>query len=196
MKSAPFIVLLTLLSFKQNSQVIVRTPALTILIQKKIELASGNVGSLFDKTIGLKFDYEYMAVCNFESEAAYLENIKKKKRKKKADRLIRKWTAMSKEMLEPNFQSYFNRSGEKIGLFVASDNMPTQGTLIVKVLKQDPHYHGDTPPALFIECTFLDGQGFFLARLNLQALAECYSRAGRMLANDIVKRVQNPENQD
>ena len=188
-----------------------------ITFQKPVKLASGDVQLLIGvKCINIKYDYEYMAVCNFTSEADYLSSIEQHHNDKRGSSIIEKWKSLPKTVFEPRFEELFIKYSNGIQIY---HDTAQRATLIVKVLREDPHYHNETgrkeevmPYAVF-ECTFLDIEGYFIARFNLTTygyfhskfnglisyddgskLEDSYANGGKMLAQEITKRLNKLKN--
>jgi len=173
--------------------------------QSKIKFASGDVQALKNiRIVHVTYDYEYMAVCSFTSEQDYLDDLKKNNKEIEANRLINEWKQLPKNVLQPKFEESFNRNTSTIGMELTNNITSNQVTLIVKFLKEDPHYHKklSSPPYLSLECTFLDAEGYFIARFNIMAsgshennltdrFGECYTIAGKLLGKEITKRLRS-----
>ena len=183
-------------------------PTIKVTVQKPVELISGEIKPLIGlKTVCVKYDYESMSVCKFPSENEYLEDLRKKYKPKKAEQKIEEWKAMRARTLERRFVVAFNIHTETIGLVAYNEEHKNVPTLIVKVLRMDPHYHKENeaiPPLLFLECTFMDKDGNFIAQFNLkssgshepndeESLGEVFAIGGKMMAKDLVKRVATTE---
>ena len=172
--------------------------------QQPVLLNSGDVAALSEtKRMNIKYDYEVMAVCNFSSQEEYFNNLTKNLDENKALAERGNWEFVHKNSLSPEFEKSFNTHADKIGLELYTNTEAKQPTLVVKVLKEEPFYHktGECYPYVELECTFLDKEGNFVARLNLRAngelknnygldkrLGECYKIAGKLLAKDLLKR--------
>jgi hypothetical protein len=174
--------------------------------QKPLKLIEGDLKLISQlNKINIRFDYQYMSVCKFPTEEEYLNDIRKNKSPEKAEKEIENWRQMPKTILEPSFEELFNEHAAEIGLQTCHDT--TQPTLIVKILREEPHHHQEAhvPPShVNFECTFLDAEGYFVARYNLnvhglnenkaaesqQGLKYCFSVAGKMLGKDLTKRIR------
>jgi hypothetical protein len=167
-----------------------------------IQLASGDVAPLKGlHKINIQFDHEYKAVCSFSSEAAYLEDIRNQVPEKQAEKQIRSWLSLPDSMIAPRFLLYFNKTAAPIGLEgVNNEPFGADATLIVKVLKEDPHPH-DSFAYTSLQCTFLNKEGYFVARFNILAsgskerkieerITECYGTAGKMLGKELTKLIR------
>lgn len=182
-----------------------KIPAINGDGQEKVELVSGNLDSLkSSKKLRIKYDYETMAVCSYTSEAEFLEAVKTDYEGNLERVDLWEWETFPKNIFEPKFELLFNKYAGKVGYTAyKNDTLDSEATLIVKVLKQEPHFHKNTPrpePHVLLECTFLDREGFFVARFNVKAksmgtnlksgLGGCYAVAGKILAKEFVRQIQ------
>jgi len=196
---------------KLNSQaVLIKGTPVHIVINREIKLASGDIQDLRNiKEFEIKFDYEALTKCDFNSEEAYLNNIRQKNSEKKANHLIHEWKTLPKTF-ESTFIDFFNKNASDVGISASVDTSGNKPMILIKVLREDPHYHqgeNAAPPNISLECTFFDKEGNFLLRFTLTAFGsrkkdlserfdECYAVAGKMLARDVTKRLIQWEEQN
>lgn len=170
--------------------------------QAKVKLISGEAPALYGmRRVKIQYDRDSMQVCDYESEAAYLEYRCENKDSATSEAIKAKWFNTHIEVCEPNFEEYFNRNAAKIGL-VGINNSPEQiPVLLVKVKMEEPHHHTigwNTPPYIVMECWFFDTSGNRLAVFELSAvgspngdirerLRDCYAIAGKLLSKELVK---------
>lgn len=174
--------------------------------QADVKLVAGQIGSLSKITkVHIIYDRDSTKVCDYDSEAAYLEHRCKDKDSAAAEAIRQKWAYMHKEVCEPNFEDYFNRNANKVGISGFNNPNEKLPVLLVRMRMEEPHQHTGgwtSPPYVVAECSFFDASGNELAVFELSAVGsskgdntermrDCYAIAGKLLSKEIVKRMEN-----
>jgi len=174
--------------------------------QAPVKLISGKISSLTNiRKVNIRYDRDSMKVCDYNSEAAYLDHRCEDKESSVAKSIREKWAYTHKEVCEPYFEEYFNKNGEKIGITGTNYSDEKVPILLVHITMEDPHHHTqvlNTPPYIIAECMFFDESGARLAVFEVKAigssngdiqerLRDCYAIAGKMLAKDLAKRIKD-----
>jgi hypothetical protein len=118
---------------------------------QRFEIYSGDFKNLKDITeFNVTFDYSQITVHGYQTEAEYLEDKMKKRASKegKAQQFHDEWFANRKNMYEPAFINYFNKSF-KNGEIKVSENPVATYTMEIKTTWVYPGYDAgtDTEPA-------------------------------------------------
>lgn len=170
--------------------------------QAEVKLVSGEISAIAGlQKIKIVYNRDSTKVCDYDSEAAYLEHRCKDKDSGDCEGIRQRWANIHKEVCEPNFEDYFNRNAAKIGLVGYNNSSESLPTLLVRLRMEEPHYHTggwNSPPYLVTECIFLDRSGHKLVAFELSAvgspkgdnkerLRDCYAIAGKLLSKELVK---------
>ncbi len=157
--------------------------------------------------VNIIYDYNNMGVCEYTSEKSYLEHKQERYGAKKYAKFLKEWKEIRKLSAEPKFKELFNKYIMEIGIMGFNDTISADATLKVEILYIDVEHHSVAnapPPYIKMVCTFFS-KGNLLARYEFNAigyehiknigesLTECFGRAGKMLANGIVKKMRTIE---
>lgn len=120
--------------------------SVSLLTAQRFETLSGEFKNLKGITeYNVTFDYSQIIVNGYKTEAEYLEDKMKKREKVegKAEKFKEEWYANRKNMYEPAFINYFNKSF-KNGEIKVSENPAAKYTIEIKTTWVYPGYDAGT----------------------------------------------------
>jgi len=182
-------------------------------IQTKVILKSGDLKEFkTHKSINLKVTYEYLKIGDYNSEKEYIDKKVSENNKKesgKGDKWSEKWENAKSNVWPQRFEQLYNKIlDKKLGIKCDRNSISNPYTLKVKVTYIEPGYNAGvsrkpaaanfefelvntTQPEEVLVSLYLNHvPGEDAMGLDFDAdrrIGECFAKAGKMLANYIVK---------